>query len=61
MPVDELKARLDNGDDIVVVDNRSQDEFDSMHITGAISVPSVNVDSPIDDLALDKEIVLYCA
>lgn len=60
MPVDELKERLDNGEQIVVVDNRSLDEYNASHIIGAISVQSVNVDSPIDDLALDQEIVLYC-
>jgi hypothetical protein len=59
--VEELKERLDNGEEIVVVDSRGKSSYDFMHIAGAISVPSVNVESPLDEMALDQEIVLYCA
>jgi predicted sulfurtransferase len=58
---EELKERLDNGEEIVVVDSRGKSSYDIMHIAGAISVPSVNVESPLDEMALDQEIVLYCA
>ncbi len=58
--VEELKERLDNGEAIVVVDSRSENEYDTKHIPGAISVPSVLAESPLDELPLDHEIVLYC-
>ena len=56
---EELKDRLDNGEAIVVVDTRSAG-YGIKHIAGAISVPSVRGESPLDELPLDQEIVLYC-
>ena len=58
--VEELKERLDNGEEIVVVDTRSTTSYDIKHIPGAISMPSINIESPLDELPLDQEIVLYC-
>jgi hypothetical protein len=57
---EELKGRLDNGEAILVVDSRSSYEFETEHIAGAISVPSPEVESHLDDLPRDQEIVLYC-
>ena len=37
--VDELKAMMDRGDKVVVVDVRSREEYQDVHITGAKSVP----------------------
>ena len=56
-----LKQRLDEGQLTVVVDTRSRNQYDARHISGAIWVPAVVNESPLDDLALDHEIVLYCA
>jgi ABC-type glycerol-3-phosphate transport system substrate-binding protein len=56
----ELKERLDNGDAIAVADTRQEYLYDAKHITGAISVPSLLAESPLDELPLDHEIVLYC-
>jgi 3-mercaptopyruvate sulfurtransferase SseA len=60
MPVDEFKTRLDDGQEIVIVDTRSQASYDLKRIPGAIWVPSANLPSPLDDVPLDQEIVLYC-
>ena len=57
---EELKGRLDNGEAILVVDSRSLAEFEAGHIAGAISVPSFEVESRLDELPRDQEIVLYC-
>jgi len=56
----ELKARLDRGETIVIVDTRSAAEYEFKHIAGAISVPSLAVETPLDETPLDQEIVLYC-
>ena len=61
MPVDELKERLDDGQEIVIVDTRGQASYDLKHIPGAIRMPSSSIDSPLDELPLDHLIVLYCA
>ena len=56
---EELKDRLDNGEAILVVDSRSPVEFETGHIAGAISVPSYEVESRLDELPRDQEIVFY--
>jgi hypothetical protein len=57
---EELKERLDNGEAILVVDVRGAADFEFWHIAGAISVPSYDVESRLDELPRDKELVLYC-
>ena len=57
---EELKERLDNGEAILIVDSRSLVEFETGHIAGAISVPSYEVESRLDEFPRDQEIVLYC-
>ena len=56
---EELKDRLDNGEAILVVDSRSSLEFETQHIAGAISVPSFEVESRLDEFPRDQEIVFY--
>ena len=58
--VEELKERIDSGEAIVIGDTRGQSSFDIMHIAGAISITSSQVEALLDDLPLDQEIVLYC-
>ena len=60
--VEELKERLDKGEEIVVGDTRPASVYDIKHIPGAISVPASAIynESPLDELPLDQEIVLYC-
>lgn len=57
----EAKARLDSGDPIVLLDVRTQEEFDQGHIPGAVCLPneSITADMPV---AFDKdaEILVYC-
>lgn len=57
---EDLKEKLDNGEEIVVGDTRSQSSYAGKHIAGAISISS-STDDALNELALDQEIVLYCA
>jgi rhodanese-related sulfurtransferase len=52
----ELKERLDNGEEIVVVDTRGKSSYDVRHLPGAILAPD-----SFDEYPLDQQIVLYCA
>ena len=52
----ELKDRLDNGEEILVYDTRASSSYDYNHIAGALKT----LDS-FDEYPRDKEIVLYCA
>ena len=58
--VEELKERLDNGEAILIVDARSNVEFETEHIAGAIRVPVHEVEASLDELPRDQEIVFYC-
>ncbi len=60
MTVEELKARVDNGEAIVIGDTRTQPEYDRRHIAGAISIPARNVEDHLPDLPRDQAIILYC-
>ena len=55
----QLKERLDGGEDVLVVDARSADQYAAHHIPGAISVPLPQVEARLDEFPRDKEIVFY--
>jgi len=56
----ELKQRLDSGNDVIVVDTRTLSFFDRAHIPGAIQLLGPEIDEHLDVLARDVDIVLYC-
>ncbi len=53
---EELKERLDNGEEIVVIDTRGKSSYDVRHLPGAI----LESDS-YDEYSRDQVIVFYCA
>jgi rhodanese-related sulfurtransferase len=60
--VDEVKRWTDNADDeVVVVDLRSEDEYDAGHIKGARSIPLGNLTNQTAALNTSKKIVIYSA
>lgn len=56
---EELRARLDAGE-AIVVDVRPEVEYRAGHIPGAISLPPDQLDELLDELPADREIVAYC-
>jgi hypothetical protein len=60
MRVKELKALLDAGEDILIVDARSLRAYEVSHIAGAISLPLLEVDKRYRELPKDAKIVYYC-
>lgn len=58
---EELKAKMDRGDDFVLVESLSRRHYESSHLPGAINLPYEFVDEAERVLA-DKraEIVVYC-
>ena len=57
---DELRRRLDAGDDLLLLDVRPGDEFQAGHLPGAISVPLQELERRLDRLPRDRLIVAYC-
>lgn len=58
--VDEVKAKLDAGFNIVIIDSRSKSSYDNSRIPGAISLPLADMAEPYSDLDRYEEIITYC-
>ena len=58
--VDEAKAVLDRGDDAVVVDVRTAEEYTGGHIQGALWVPVDEVLTRINELPQGKKLLFIC-
>ena len=58
----DLKARLDRGDHIVLVDTLPETAYRKSHLPGAINIPSDDIlaDAPERIPDHDAEIVVYC-
>ncbi len=56
---DELRARLRRGD-IVLVDVRPHEEYESGHIKGARSIPIDELEDRLAELPADQEVIAYC-
>jgi rhodanese-related sulfurtransferase len=60
--VDEVKARLDRGEKLCLVDVREESEFAKDHLPGAIHLGKGVIERDIEEKLPDtsKEIILYC-
>lgn len=60
---DELKAKIDRGDDFVLVETLPESMYEGVHLPGAINMPPDQVQQLAPRLLPDKqkEIVVYCA
>ena len=57
---EQLKARLDRGDEVVVVDLRQAWEYHAGHIPGAVSLFIEEIPTRLHELPTDVDIVLQC-
>ena len=59
---EDAKKRMDSGDDIIILDVRTQAEYDESHIPGAILIPNETIgNSKPEQLPdTDQEILVYC-
>ena len=62
MNVNDLKAKLDNKENIILIDCREQGEWDEAHIEGAILVPLSSFPGVYAEHLKDKdaEIIIQC-
>ncbi len=54
---DELKARLDRGEKVLVIDVRTDEEVESGSIPGAIHIPMDQLEARMKDIPKDVELV----
>jgi len=57
---EELARRLQDGDDLVVLDVRPAAEYAAGHLPGAVSIPVGELRRRLAELPGDREIVAYC-
>jgi len=60
---DELKAKLDGGEEVVVVETLGPNYYEDSHLPGAINIPHTEVDELAPEMLPDKsaQIVVYCS
>ncbi len=56
----EVKALLDAGSNLVIVDTRSREEYERVHVAGAISIPLEETAQRYRELQGYDEVVTYC-
>ncbi|MGH7381874.1 MAG: rhodanese-like domain-containing protein [Candidatus Methylomirabilales bacterium] len=59
LTVEEVKARLDRGDVLILVDVRKESVYARAHIRGAICLPVTDLESRLDQLPVAKHLVFY--
>ena len=57
---DQLKAKIDAGEDFVLLDVREPYEYEAGHIEGAKLLPVGEIEERWHELDLTREIVVYC-
>ena len=59
---DEAKRIMDSEEGYIILDVREQDEYDALHIPGAILIPYTQIEEKADEMLPDKEqlILVYC-
>lgn len=57
---DEVKRRLDAGEEVTIVDVRTAAQYEAGHLPTAISMPVATLPWAMTSLDKDKEVVVYC-
>src|SRR5207253_5829624 len=58
--VEELKRRLDRGEDLFILDVRNPEEFQICRIPGSTLIPLPELPQRLGELEKDREIVIHC-
>jgi 3-mercaptopyruvate sulfurtransferase SseA len=53
--------KLFDAGEVLIVDTRAKDAYNSEHIKGAINIPLADVETRLSELKTDKKIVAYCS
>ena len=59
---EQAKGIMDSQEDYIILDVRTQDEFDESHIPGAILIPHDEISEKAENVLTDKDqlILVYC-
>jgi rhodanese-related sulfurtransferase len=56
----EVKARLDRGEKLLLVDVREPREFELCHIEGAVLIPMGSIPANLQSLDTDDDVICFC-
>lgn len=58
----ELNNMIENKEKLILLDVRTEDEYNTMHIPSSINIPLNDLDSQIDHLLpyKDEKVIIYC-
>ncbi|MBO8159220.1 rhodanese-like domain-containing protein [Thermosyntropha sp.] len=57
---EDLQKKIDAGQDMMIVDIRSPEDYAKGHIKGAINIPFKEVNKHFDEFPKDKPVYIYC-
>ncbi len=57
---EELKKKMERGEDIQVIDVLSEKSYKNRHLPGAVNIPYREIGKRRDEIDEDKEIIVYC-
>ncbi len=57
--VEEAKSLVESNVSLIIVDVRTREEYDSGHIEGAILIPVSELESRINELSKEEELLIY--
>jgi hydroxyacylglutathione hydrolase len=60
LSVNQLHERLSNGDDIIVLDVREEDEWDDGHLEGALHIYVGHLEEKFKEIPREKEVAVMC-
>ncbi len=62
MTSEEAKNMMDQEDSLIIVDVRTQEEYDAGYIEGAVLIPDFDIETKAESLLPDKDatILVYC-
>jgi adenylyltransferase/sulfurtransferase len=58
--VDELRGRLDRGEDFLVLDVRNPEEFQIARIPGSVLIPLPELEGRLNELDRNRDMVVHC-
>jgi hydroxyacylglutathione hydrolase len=60
LTVHQLKAKIDSGEELTILDDRGQDEWDQGHIKGAKHIYVGHIPERMSDIPKDKPVAMFC-
>lgn len=58
--IEQAKSLIESKPFLIILDVRTQEEYDSGHIEGAILIPVDEIENRLDELSKNDELLVYC-